>query len=133
MPYKNAELRKRKAAEYSANYYKKNKEKVLASSKASRAVGKIRWDTFKCTLKCIKCGFSHPAALDFHHTNPAEKENLVSKLASDGCYAAAMEEVQKCVVLCANCHRIHHYEERMTDNEEGKEEMVPIGTNKKPN
>jgi hypothetical protein len=125
MPYKDNNERKRKHKEYSRKYYEANKEKVLASSKASREVGKARWNTFKCTLKCAKCGFNHPAALDFHHINPAEKENLVSKLASDGCYAAAMEEVQKCIVLCANCHRIHHYEENSV-------KIQPLTTNQLP-
>jgi hypothetical protein len=104
-------VRKEKHAEYSREYYLANKEKVMARSKVTRAIGKARWDTFKRTLKCTKCGFSHPAALDFHHVDPSEKENIVSKLVSNGCFAAAMEEVQKCIVLCANCHRVHHAEE----------------------
>lgn len=111
MPYKDESVRKSKAREYSREHYLKNKEKVKAKSKLNRAIGKARWDTFKSSLKCTKCGFSHPAALDFHHVDPSEKENLVSKLVSNGSFAAAMEEVQKCVVLCANCHRIHHYDE----------------------
>lgn len=111
MPYKDESVRKAKHAEYSRRYYLANKEKVLVLSKANRAIAKARWDIFKRTLKCTKCGFNHPAALDFHHTNPSEKENLVSKLVSNGCFAAAMEEVQKCIVLCANCHRVHHAEE----------------------
>jgi hypothetical protein len=112
MPYKDPEKRKAYHKEQGRKYYLANKEKVMARSKVTRAIGRARWDTFKRTLKCTKCGFSHPAALDFHHTNPAEKENIVSNLVSNGCFAAAMEEVQKCVVLCANCHRIHHYEEK---------------------
>ena len=111
MPYKDPEKRKAHHREQSRKYYLANKDKVMALSKINRAVGKARWDTFKRTLKCTKCEQNHPAALDFHHTDPSEKENLVSKLVSSGCFAAAMEEVQKCIVLCANCHRIHHYEE----------------------
>jgi len=111
MPYKDENVKRAKHAEYSRKYYLANKEKVQALSKANRAVGKARWTLFKSSLKCTQCGFNHPAALDFHHTNPSEKENLVSKLVSNGCYAAAMEEVQKCIVLCANCHRVHHAEE----------------------
>ena len=111
MPYKDPEVRKKKHAEYSREYYLINKEKVIARSRVTRAIGKARWDTFKRTLKCTQCGFNHPAALDFHHVNPSEKENIVSHLVSQGSFAAAMEEVQKCIVLCANCHRVHHAEE----------------------
>lgn len=125
MPHKDPEVRKAKHAEFSRNYYLANKEKVLAGVKIQRAIGKARWDAFKRTLKCTKCGFDHPAALDFHHVDPAEKENLVSKLVSSGCFAAAMEEVQKCIVLCANCHRVHHYEENSV-------KIQPLTTNQLP-
>jgi len=118
MPYKDESVRKLKHAEYSRKYYENNKEKHKALAKANRAVGKARWSLFKGSLKCSKCGFSHTAALDFHHTDPSEKENLVSKLVSNGCYAAAMEEVQKCIVLCANCHRVHHYEENLLNSKQ---------------
>lgn len=113
MPYKDANVRKEKHAEYSRKYYVANREKVKAHVKTIRAAGKVKWSAFKSTLKCTQCGFNHPAALDFHHTNPSEKENLVSALVSNGCYAAAMREVQKCVVLCANCHRVLHAQESL--------------------
>jgi hypothetical protein len=111
MPYKDPSVRKRKHAEYSREYYLANKAETLIANAKTRKEAKDKWIAFKSTLKCTKCEQNHPAALDFHHTDPSEKENLVSKLVSNGCFAAAMEEVQKCIVLCANCHRIHHYEE----------------------
>lgn len=136
MPYKDESVRKAKHAQYSREYYLKNKEKVLASVKINRAVGKARWDAFKRTLKCTKCEQNHPAALDFHHTDPSEKENLVSKLVSNGCFAAAMEEVQKCIVLCANCHRIHHAEEQTLQSKEKtlqkRDTLAPLTTNLLP-
>ena len=111
MPYKDESVRKLKAAEYSRKYYEANKDKVKALSKTNRRKGQATWSAFKSTLKCTKCEINHPAALDFHHTDPSQKENIVSKLVSDGCYAAAMREVKKCIVLCANCHRVLHAEE----------------------
>jgi predicted HNH restriction endonuclease len=33
-------------------------------------------------------------------------------------FAAAMEEIKKCIPLCANCHRILHWEERETHKRE---------------
>jgi hypothetical protein len=125
MPYKDPEQRKAYHKEQSRKYYLANKNKVLAGVKIQRAIGKARWDTFKRTLKCTKCEQNHPAALDFHHIDPSEKENLVSKLVSNGCFAAAMAEAQKCIVLCANCHRIHHYEENSV-------KMQALATNQLP-
>jgi heterodisulfide reductase subunit B len=112
MPYKDPKVRKKKHAEYSATYYSKNKDKHKALSKAYRAMAKEKWVVFKNTLSCTQCGFSHSAALDFHHTDPDKKENIISKLVSEGRFSAAMEELQKCIVLCANCHRVHHYKEK---------------------
>jgi hypothetical protein len=98
MPYKNPKLRKEKNAEYSRKYYEANKEKVKALSRINRRKGQEKWKEFKATLKCAECNFSNPAALDFHHIDPNQKENLVSELVSDGCYAAAYEEVKNRIV-----------------------------------
>ncbi len=67
----------------------------------------------KSTLSCISCGFSHPAALDFHHKLPSDKYLDVSKMVERGfAYDRIEAEIAKCDVLCSNCHRIQHYTER---------------------
>ncbi|MFA4972353.1 MAG: hypothetical protein WC683_07045 [bacterium] len=59
---------------------------------------------------CSHCGCRiDPAALDLHHRNPAEKE--VGLSAANG-WKRWFAEYLKCDVLCANCHRIVHAEER---------------------
>ena len=58
--------------------------------------------------KCTICGYNaHPAALDFHHTNPQEKEVTWDKLRLRS-WDKIIIELDKCVLLCANCHRIEH-------------------------
>jgi CO dehydrogenase/acetyl-CoA synthase alpha subunit len=113
MPYKDPQKRKEKQKEYAKKYYEDNigveKIRLQKTKKEKRA----EWYAFKNTLKCTECEFNHPAALDFHHTNPKEKEGNVHKFISNGNFAKAYKEVKKCIVLCANCHRIHHYEERL--------------------
>jgi len=112
MPIKDPEERKRRQREYSAKYYVNNKELSIARVKARHAKNKKAWDFYKANLSCSKCGCSHPAALDFHHTDPATKTASVHTLVRDRRYTAARKEIKKCVVLCANCHRIHHHDER---------------------
>jgi len=58
---------------------------------------------------CANCGFADPRALDFHHTNPENKIAEVSQLYSHR-YSdkKILDEVKKCILLCANCHRIEH-------------------------
>ncbi len=112
MPIKDPEERKRRQREYSAKFYANNKALSIARVKAQHLKNKKKWDAYKATLTCAACGFSHPAALDFHHTDPATKTASVHTLVGDRRYAAAREEIKKCVVLCANCHRVHHHDER---------------------
>lgn len=59
---------------------------------------------------CELCGDYHPACcFDFHHVNELNKKTEVSKLASKGYKWETIEkEIQKCIMLCAPCHRKIH-------------------------
>jgi len=111
MPYKDPEVRKAKHKEYSGRHYQKNKDAVKLTTKTTNALNKIKWQDFKASLSCSVCGFSHPAAMDFHHP-PGTKKYGVHDLVSNRKYAKAYKEAAKCIVLCANCHRIHHFNEK---------------------
>jgi hypothetical protein len=112
MPYKDKTVKQAKQKAYANTYYQNNKAKVLATTKASVKKYKEQWRSFKATLACVKCGQNHPATLDFHHIDSSTKEASVNKLIKYRAFKRAMEEVKKCLVLCANCHRIHHHDER---------------------
>lgn len=109
MPYKDPEVRKAKHKEYSSTHYKNNKAAVKAASKENRSQGKKKWLEFKKGLDCTHCGFAHPAVIDFHHVGL--KKYSVNDLVKNGRFGLAYKEVKQCIPLCANCHRIHHYEE----------------------
>jgi hypothetical protein len=56
---------------------------------------------------CRRCGFAeHPAALQFHHVDPAAKTFNVSAQGVTRSLAKARAEARKCVLLCANCHAL---------------------------
>tara|TARA_R110000824_G_scaffold20545_18_gene77456 strand:+ start:291 stop:680 length:390 start_codon:yes stop_codon:yes gene_type:complete len=59
--------------------------------------------------KCVCCGYNESdAALQFHHKNPKEKDFGV---AAKGCCMSlekAKKEVDKCALVCANCHAEIH-------------------------
>jgi len=71
---------------------------------------KLFLNQLKLQSGCILCGFNqYAAALDFHHINDSNKENNVSsRNLLRMSIAKIMDEVSKCVVLCANCHRGVH-------------------------
>jgi predicted nucleic acid-binding Zn-ribbon protein len=61
---------------------------------------------------CVDCGFNaHPEALDFDHRDPTEKLRNVSCVKTLS-LKSLMDEIAKCDVVCANCHRIRTYNRR---------------------
>jgi len=63
--------------------------------------------------KCSMCGFTDEwrGCYDFHHIDDTNKEIDVSRLLGGG-YEQIKTEADKCILLCANCHRkIHRREE----------------------
>lgn len=59
-----------------------------------------------------RCGYNeHEAALQFHHKDPSKKEFSISKvnLNENFTFDKMKEEVDKCSLLCANCHAIEHF------------------------
>lgn len=67
----------------------------------------------KRSLSCAHCGMSFancPECLDFHHIDPMTKETRGQPLAVRG-KQFILNEIAKCIPLCANCHRRHHARE----------------------
>jgi hypothetical protein len=78
---------------------------------AAREVAKqYVWD-YLATHPCIHCGESDPRVLEFHHRG--NKDKGIAYLAGGGWSVGRIqEEIDKCVVLCANCHRKLTMDER---------------------
>lgn len=71
------------------------------------------WRELKATKACEHCGETAPECLHFHHVDPATKKFNLSNAASGGrSRHAILAELDKCIVLCANCHFKHHWDER---------------------
>ena len=67
----------------------------------------------KSKCACAKCGDTRGYVLDYHHLDPKQKNNTVSRLISNNSNLdKTFEEIEKCIVLCANCHREFHYFEK---------------------
>ena len=60
--------------------------------------------------KCEKCGYNKcNGALEFHHLNPEEKDFSISTSGTTKSFERIKKEIDKCILVCANCHREIHY------------------------
>lgn len=119
MPHKDPDAgRAYRAARYQANreqvlayqaaYRAANPESIRATKAARHLARKLQLLEWHGTAAC-SCGEDHPAVLDFHHRDPAEKSfTLASGERSKHSDAEIRTELDKCDVLCSNCHRKHH-------------------------
>ena len=94
--------------ERSRSYYYKNSKKHISATvrrnrKVRNAYRQLILDYLR-THSCIDCGESDPIVLDFDHVN-GNKRCDVSRLIYNGTEKQIMNEIAKCVVRCANCHR----------------------------
>lgn len=65
--------------------------------------------------KCAHCGWQgNQAAFQFHHTDPHKKDFLIGNVANRK-WEIVKQEIEKCILLCANCHMIHHSTKNDTD------------------
>jgi hypothetical protein len=92
-------------------YYQKNKGNIIEGIYTTKLKNKIRnqqfvWDYLK-THPCIDCGETNPIVLEFDHKDNVEKHNNISFLIEKAWSIKTIsDEIDKCDVRCANCHRI---------------------------
>lgn len=76
----------------------------------NRLKNKFEIDKYKVNKGCYLCSESDPRVLQFHHVNSEDKESTISKMLSAGrSLEKILKEIEKCEVVCANCHlKIHN-------------------------
>ncbi len=94
-------------------YYLDNRKTERSRIVARKAEIKEWYREYKSTLSCVRCGQDHPATLQFHHPDSDDKEFEVSRAVTDGhSIESILSEINKCEVLCANCHSIEHWDSK---------------------
>lgn len=91
---------------------KSNPLKSRESSKKYRDSNIEKLNSYVKEWKCSKCDFTHPTRFpfDFHHTIPENKEETIGNIMHHS-WDKIKKEVDKCIILCANCHRLEHSKE----------------------
>lgn len=107
MPYR--DIFKRRACH--KRYYSRNKRLYYEKNKRRKA----ELLDFTTSLKqkpCVDCGVQYPHyAMDFDHRDSKTKIETISNMAMHHATSKKkiLEEVSKCDLVCANCHRKRTY------------------------
>ena len=95
--------------ENAKEHYLKNKQSYLDKNERLRKIIIDYVRNLKKQSSC-KCGENHPATLQFHHRNPEDKSFELASIYSNGYGLETIKkEIEKCDILCANCHAKLHY------------------------
>lgn len=90
---------------YKQAHYVNNKDKVYAAARKRQQELRDKVWAYKNDHKCVDCDNSDPRVLEFDHLG--DKEFNIAGMASDGYgWDRILKEIEKCEVVCANCHRI---------------------------
>ena len=94
---------------YSHQHYLANSDKYKKRRRErgdnGRAKVRVRVTEYLSQHPCVDCGETSRAILEFDHRDPAQKRLPVSRLAESGGWRTVLQEIEKCDVRCANCHR----------------------------
>lgn len=92
-------------------WYRKNRDRQKGKKRRRRRMLRAWLHEFKRDeCECRRCGEGSPACLDFHHPDASEKTASVAEMVNRGFARDAIQaEIDKCEVLCSNCHRKEHY------------------------
>lgn len=95
--------------EYSRQHYRRNKK----SHNQRRHVNQTRYKSenrknildYLVTHSCVDCGETDPRVLEFDHVRGVKSENISILVNTGRSWKRILEEIAKCEVRCANCHR----------------------------
>lgn len=94
---------------YQREHYKNNRSDYLIKHQQWRTEFRKEIRTkiieYLKTHPCVDCGENDYAVLEFDHINGNKKTEVSSLLSNDSSWKTTKQEIEKCEVRCANCHR----------------------------
>jgi len=125
------EQRKEKRKGYKITYEAKNPQKILESERKYREKNKVKNRVYQRIRqkdkhrtnklkaieykggKCFDCNNEYPqCCYDFHHIDPNIKDSTIAQITGRQ-FENIISELDKCVLLCSNCHRIRHFNDNL--------------------
>jgi NAD-dependent dihydropyrimidine dehydrogenase PreA subunit len=100
-------IKKQELLEYQRKYRLENKNKINLRAQLKKEATQDAAIQY-LGGKCSRCLNSYPRIVyDFHHKNPETKDFILSEHWGDS-REKIWAELDKCILLCANCHRLEH-------------------------
>ena len=85
--------------------YEQDKKKHRSWNMKRRDIYYDRVTEYLTDHPCVDCGEADPIVLEFDHRDPEIKDGEVTKLLSYASWERIEEEINKCDIVCSNCHR----------------------------
>lgn len=95
--------------ERNAEHYLRKKGKISDQRKISRMISRDEVNTLISLIRSAGCSFcdeTTECCLEFHHVDPATKKRSPTNFEHVGDHL--FEELEKCILVCANCHKKIH-------------------------
>lgn len=95
-----------KRREIARRHYEKHREKFREAQRLKRARMRA-WYHRQKERPCADCGQQFPYyVMDFDHRDGSAKVANVNRLVQDAAWEKVRREIEKCDLVCSNCHRI---------------------------
>lgn len=93
---------------FTDRWFTRNKTKRLFQIKVRNERLREQAANLKTERGCLCCPEKDSVCLDWHHLDPKVKEGHVTDMITHNSWKAVLQELEKCVVVCRNCHaKIH--------------------------
>lgn len=93
-----------------ASHYSKNKQRYVDRASVNKKKYIEQYRLWRQSLVCECCSETDSVCIDLHHLDPTKKDFNIANACGNKTMQAVLKEVEKCAVVCSNCHRkIHKY------------------------
>lgn len=107
---------KERIRQQDAEYRRTHKDRIKQANKKYNSrmakTNKEKLEAYKSLHSCCLCKNNNPIVLQFHHVSLENKKGNVTDLVRSHSWSTVIKEIEKCVVVCANCHLIIHEDMR---------------------
>jgi len=104
------EKHKKDIREQQRRWRERNPEEHKRRRKQHKIKRQLMLEEYQAERGCVICGNNDIRCLVFHHRNPDKKSFGISAAMAKGYGMNKIwKEIEKCDVVCRNCHAILHY------------------------